>query len=113
MGTIERLEALDKAATAGPWRWSDEFKTRDNDETWSLLGGGGYGILSCDGCGNSPQMCNKHDAELIVEMRESFSALLAVAKAAHTYCVLSHAGADAHDAYLELWGALDKLEATP
>jgi len=41
--------------TPGPWQWSDEYLTSNQDKTWSLLGADGYGILSCDGLGNSPQ----------------------------------------------------------
>ena len=41
--------------TPGPWKWSNLYLTLDGRPTWSLIGNGGYGILSCDGDGNSPQ----------------------------------------------------------
>ena len=41
--------------TPGPWDWSFRYTTEDSRSTWTLLGDGGYGILSCDGEGNSPQ----------------------------------------------------------
>ena len=45
--------------TPGPWRWSNNFQTEDGRYTWTLLGGeSGYGILSCDGEGNSPHGIN-------------------------------------------------------
>jgi len=53
----------------------------------------------------------ERSARYAYAQQAAFPHLLAVAKAAHTYCVLSHAGADTHDAYLELWEALDRLEA--
>lgn len=51
--------------TPGPWYWSDDYQARDLSDTWSLLGAGGYGILSCDGKPNSPQEVNCADARLI------------------------------------------------
>ena len=46
--------------TPGPWEWSDKYRTADSERnTWSLLGDGGYGILSCDGDENSPQSLGK------------------------------------------------------
>ena len=51
------------------------------------------------------------DREYIAAAMFAIPALLKVAKAAKAYTVLSHAGADTHDAYLELWAALEELEA--
>lgn len=98
--TIEKLEALERAATAGPI------------ELIRYPHGGGRAFS------NGPRdlvadFYSEGDRELYTAARNALPALLAVAKASHTYCVLSHAGADTHDAYLELWEALDKLEATP
>lgn len=92
--TIEKLEALERAATAGIWCADADAVVVGEDYTVS-------------------ENSRVADSELIAAARNALPALLAVAKAAHTYCVLSHAGADTHDAYLELWEALDKLEATP
>lgn len=37
------------------WKWTDEYKTRSGDRTWSLvIDYPSFGILSCDGIGNSP-----------------------------------------------------------
>ena len=100
--TIEKLEALERAATAGPWLVFDPMDGIWLDEnTWFIAVHDAFG---------------KHvegDFPFIAAARNSMKDLLAVAKAAKAYCVLSHAGADTHDAYLELWEALDKLEATP
>jgi hypothetical protein len=53
---IEELRADMAAGTRGPWRWSDKYPTEDGRRNWSLLGDKhGYGILCCDGEGNSPQ----------------------------------------------------------
>lgn len=56
--------------TPWPWRWSNEFQTSEGNETWSLLGSDGFGILSCDGAPNSPQNVNPHDARLIAAAPE-------------------------------------------
>lgn len=65
--------------TKGPWVWSDKFKTFDNERnTWSLLGEGGYGILSCDGDANSPQCLGasgEANARLIAAAPELLEAL--------------------------------------
>jgi len=52
--------------TPEPWRWSSEYQSRQGDDTWSLIGNGGYGILSCDGLANSPQANNAADADRLV-----------------------------------------------
>lgn len=41
--------------TPGPWKWTSNYTSSTNEPTWSLIDGTGYGILSCDGIGNSPQ----------------------------------------------------------
>lgn len=61
--------------TPGPWEWSNQYKSSDNSDTWSLIGADGYGILSCDGEANSPQSCNKADAQLIAAAPELLEAL--------------------------------------
>jgi hypothetical protein len=52
---LDKLEALARAATPGPWQWSNAFQTLDGRENWSLIGADGYGILCCDGIENAPQ----------------------------------------------------------
>jgi len=62
----ERIRrALAKGPTPGEWYWSDAYPTQDGRKTWSLIGDGGFGILSCDGDENSPQSVNVAAAELI------------------------------------------------
>ena len=58
-------KALEMGPTPGEWYWSDAYPTQDGRKTWSLIGDGGFGILSCDGDENSPQSVNVTDAELI------------------------------------------------
>ena len=58
-------KALEMGPTPGEWYWSDAYPTQDGRETWSLIGDGGFGILSCDGDENSPQSVNAATAELI------------------------------------------------
>lgn len=111
--TIEKLEALERAATGVQWKWYPpndddeiiiEFAGKNGQQDWG-------GLRVCPN-GGSQRQCET-DTQLVAAARNALPALLAVAKAAKAYCVLSHAGADTHDAYLELWEALDKLEATP
>ena len=65
----DRYEKIRKALAMGPtpgeWYWSDAYHTQDGRETWSLIGDGGFGILSCDGEENSPQSVDAAAAELI------------------------------------------------
>lgn len=58
--------------TPGEWYWTDAYpKSSDGERTWSLIGAGGYGILSCDGVGNSPQgLNNEANARLIAAAPE-------------------------------------------
>jgi len=69
--------------TPGPWEWSDKYRTADSERnTWSLLGDGGYGILSCDGDENSPQSLGKSgaaNARLIAAAPELLAALVEAA----------------------------------
>jgi len=58
--------------TKGPWNWSSEFTNDAHEPTYSLLGDGSYGILSCDEP-NAPQSCNRHDANLIVTAPELYA----------------------------------------
>lgn len=62
--------------TTGPWRWSDQYLTADGRETWSLLGEDGFGILSCDGKGNSPQEVRPGGAVLLESAPELFELLV-------------------------------------
>ena len=63
--------------TPGEWYWTDAYpKSSDGERTWSLIGAGGYGILSCDGVGNSPQgLNNEANARLIAAAPELLSVL--------------------------------------
>jgi hypothetical protein len=61
--------------TPGPWKWTDSYKSDDGRDTWSLLGNEGYGILSCDGEGNSPQNVNNADAHLIAAAPDMYEAM--------------------------------------
>lgn len=63
--------------TPGEWFWTDAYpKSSDGERTWSLIGAGGYGILSCDGVGNSPQgLNNEANARLIAAAPELFALL--------------------------------------
>lgn len=65
----DRYENIRKALamdpTPGEWYWTDAYPTQDGRKTWSLIGDGGFGILSCDGDENSPQSVNAAAAELI------------------------------------------------
>jgi len=65
--------------TPGPWYWSNEYLTSDNERnTWTLLGFGGYGILSCDGDANSPHSLGasgEANASLIAAAPELLEAL--------------------------------------
>lgn len=65
--------------TPGPWKWSESYKTEDGRETFTLVCENyEYGILSCDGLGNSPQSLGPQgmaDAKLIVAAPELLEAL--------------------------------------
>jgi len=64
--------------TKGPWKWTREYRDSIGDEAFSLIGEAGYGILSCDGAGNSPQMLGKSgqaNARLIAAAPELLEAL--------------------------------------
>lgn len=61
--------------TKGPWRWTNEYPDGNGDKTWSLLGEGGFGILSCDGTANSPQHIRPDDAPLIAAAPNMLEAL--------------------------------------
>lgn len=62
--------------TPGPWRWTDEYTSGDGSRTWSLIGARGYGILSCDGTGNSPQgLGDEANAYLISAAPDMYEAL--------------------------------------
>lgn len=72
--------------TPGPWEWTNEFKTTDNRQTYSLLGKNGYGILSCDGLENSPQCFGGTEgtanAHLIAAAPDLLEALIKLRKVA-------------------------------
>lgn len=53
--------------TPGPWEWSDSYSSRASDETMTLMGAEGDGVLSCDGVENSPL---PKDARLIAAAPE-------------------------------------------
>lgn len=56
-------------------------------------------------------LSDEHLYEVRGDVVNALPSLLKVRKAAKTYCVLSNAGAYADDAYLDLWKALEELEA--
>ncbi|HEJ6002042.1 TPA: hypothetical protein SL812_003336 [Pseudomonas aeruginosa] len=70
--------------TPGPWKWTESFKTEDGRETFSLVCEKYvYGILSCDGLGNSPQSLGPQgeaDAKLIVAAPELLEACQAFSR---------------------------------
>lgn len=66
--------------TPGPWSWSDEYQTVAGESTWSLIGQGGYGILSCDGLANSPSEFHESNARLIAAAPELLEALEEIAE---------------------------------
>lgn len=88
----ERIRsALAMGPTPGEWYWSDAYPAQDGRKTWSLIGDGGFGILSCDGEENSPQSVNAAAAELIaacdpdtiqalIEERDQLAAALEAAR---------------------------------
>jgi len=57
--------------TPGPWRWSDAYTNDTGDDTWSLIGSDGYGVLSCD-VPNSPQATHPSNAHLIAAAPEMY-----------------------------------------
>lgn len=82
--------ALAMGPTPGEWYWSDAYPTQDGRKTWSLIGDGGFGILSCDGEENSPHSVNVAAAELIAAcdpdtIRELLAERDALAKDAAKY----------------------------
>jgi hypothetical protein len=58
--------------TPGPWEWSDSYSSRAGDETMTLMGAEGDGVLSCDGVENAPL---PKDARLIAAAPELVEAL--------------------------------------
>ena len=85
MGTIEQLEALEKAATAGPWEepflW-DESGLTDNSVRQKCVPGMTWKHDTADICTFPPAIRNRANAMLIPAARNALPALLAVAKAA-------------------------------
>ena len=123
MGTIERLEALDKAATAGPWI------AGDMGNGWPSIYVGYSEILgnlgqewTQDGNGNATESVWE-TYNFIAETRNALHALLAVAKAARVLSKWTEAESDgtiklrddmyANNALADLCEALAQLEATP
>jgi hypothetical protein len=132
---IEQLRELERAATAGPWHLRNEDrpdphsapmryriqnqpgvwdKHQPNPDgttgEWDCINIAEYEAIALTFCGTARHTALAN-AQMICEMRSSLSDLLKVAEAAKAYCVLSHAGQDTHDAYLDLWKALEELEA--
>ena len=116
MGTIERLEALERAATAGKWDVSTEYTSgrivplSDDHRVivvMAPIGDVAYIANALDARGEQ-----EANAAYIVAARQAFPALLAVAKAAKAYIEgdMSEASMDRYDA---LVNAVEQLEATP
>ena len=73
---IKEIKERAEKATPGPWWWSRQFLTYYGVETFSLIGDGGFGVLSCDGEANSPQRCHADDAPFISHSRADIPALV-------------------------------------
>ncbi len=75
---IERLAALEKAATPGPWKWGHDGWCADS--MGSLFAEGNNRIIStcCDNCRGEDEEIMPHleDAELIPAMRNALPDLL-------------------------------------
>jgi hypothetical protein len=57
----------------GPWRWTSKYETSDGRFTWTLVDSKtGYGIISCDGEGNSPQGINENDIAEAISLLPDF-----------------------------------------
>lgn len=106
MNTIEKLRALEQAAIH-PYRTMSVLAETSSDGKI-----GDCRVWHGQEAGRCIAVF-KHEptARLYLESTRSLPSLLKVAEAAKAYTVLSHAGADTHDAYLDLWAALDELEA--
>jgi len=77
--------------TPGPWEWTPDFETVDGRETWSLVNADGWGILSCDGVENSPQVATSiHDARLIAAAPDLLAALVEIRQVARDNDTHSH-----------------------
>ena len=70
------LAKMNRWHTPGPWKWTDEFRDSGGGSTWSLVGAGGYSILSCDGEANSPLgLGDVANAKLIAAAPQMLAAL--------------------------------------
>ena len=113
--TIEKLEALERAATAGPWtEWigntSVHFGVRiETNVHWMLVGGDGV-VCKCDNMDSECKRQAVQDAAFIAAARNALGPLLAVAKAAKAYCDQRPNTSTAH---ANLVFAVAQLEATP
>lgn len=76
---LDKLERLEREATPGPWRWTDDYKTTHGETTYTLAGYQGMGVLSCDGIFNAPRDC---DEVFIVALRNAAPALFAELRSA-------------------------------
>lgn len=96
--------------TNGPWNWSSRYETSDGRSTWTLLGEGGYGILSCDGEGNSPQgMGDDANARLIAAAPELLEALIRLRDCYST----SHSPQTRQDCWEQAFSAIAKAKGEP
>lgn len=67
--------------TPGPWKWTRQYRDSLGAHAFSLVDAGGYGILSCDGEANSPQMLGgrgEANARLIAAAPDLLEALEAI-----------------------------------
>ena len=119
MGTIERLEALERAATAGPWIAGDMGNGWPSIYVGfsEILGNLGQEWLQ-DGNGNATESVWE-TYDFIAEARNALPALLAVAKAAKAYHDMATSRYDSSRVAEferkqdELGASLAQLEATP
>ena len=117
MATIERLEALERAATAGPWIAGDMGNGWPSIYVGfsEILGNLGQEWLQ-DGNGNATESVWE-TYDFIAEARNALPALLAVAKAAKAYHKLAagHYDPDRQDEFYRLQAdlgeAIERLEA--
>ena len=101
MSKLDKLEALEKVATPGPW---GEISLEVSCGSYCQ---GGSGVLELSGY---PKIINAKydDLAFIAEMRNALPKLLALARAAKT--VKCYANSDCMGVFSELENALDALE---
>jgi len=102
--TLSQLRKLNAERTQGDYRWGDEFEASGGRYTWSLLAGNGYGVLSCDGEGNSPY---EYDRDFIAAMPDAMKLL----EKYHEALVSVVAEAKEHWPDAESWQIIEEITA--